>query len=443
MRIGTSYPRYRRPEVTGTLRYLLILFFFGFSFGCICLDFYFIEKALYWVDPAIVSAKPPAPAKFRVFNLGQRNLFDALLEEGVTRQEANALIVALKEVEFNFNALRPKQKLTLKTDTKDRLKGFNYRLDQLVSYSARRLPDGTYTAQRHEVPTVTKVAVLSGAVSTSVWESIIGMGELPTLTAKFIEIFGWDIDFSSDTQRGDTFVLILEKIETVKGEAVGYGRLFAGQYHGKTVGLKRGFYFDHPTEKLKGFYTDKGQQMKKFMLRAPLDSLRVSSRFGFRMHPTLHKRKKHNGIDYRAPTGTPVWAAADGKVTAAGWAGAAGQRVTIDHGSGLQSYYMHLSRIHVKAGQRVAQRKLIGRVGSTGRSTGPHLHFGLKQNGQWTSPTNQKFGKAVVLDKKHLPDLQKVVEEYGPLLKQAEEVIAPLPPQPETPTPEEPETPFS
>lgn len=428
--------------VTGVARYILIVLFLGFSLGCISFDFYLIEQANFWVDPPIVHAKPPPPVKFNSFLLGQRNLFNALLEEGVTRQNANRLVVALKEVEFNFNELRPSQRITLKTDHQGRPIGFHYRVGKIVSYSAQQLSDGTFKAFRHETPTVSKMVTIAGRVESSVWNTIIGMGESAALTAKFIELFGWDIDFSSDTQRGDSFVLILEKIFTETGEHVGYGKLHAGQYNGSTIGLKQGFYFDHPVKKKQGFYTEKGQQMRKFMLRAPLDSLRVTSRFGFRMHPTLHKRKKHNGIDYGAPTGTRVWAVADGTIKTAGRRGAAGKMVCIDHGSGLQSYYMHLSRIHVKAGQKVGQRKLIGRVGSTGRSTGPHLHFGLKYKGKWVNPKKRKFGKPEKLEQKYMAEFTEVVEQYRESLVLKEKEIPDLPPAPE-PTPEPRETPYS
>ena len=445
-RSSSSFPRVPRSpsrKVTGPLRLLLILLFFAFAFGCICLDFYLIEQALVWVDPPMVWARPPQPVRFEQFALGPRNLFAALIDQNVTRQDANALVVALKDADFEFGALRPKQQITLKFDAGNRPVGFHYRLSKIVSFQARRLADGTFDADRREVPTRRVLVTLTGRVTTSVWNTIIDLGEMPTLTAKFIEIFGWDIDFSSDTQRGDSFVLILEKIETEQGEPVGYGRLFAGQYHGSTVGLKQGFFFDHPVEKLKGFYTAQGKQMKKFMLRAPLDSLRVTSRFGFRMHPTLHRRKKHNGIDYRAPTGTPVWAVADGTVMAAGSAGAAGKRISIDHGNSLQSYYMHLSRISVKRGQKVHQRKLIGRVGSTGRSTGPHLHFGLKYKGQWTDPRKRKFGKVVHLDAKYMDGLKEVVDRYAAELKQAAALVPELPAAPDATPPPEMEKPLS
>jgi murein DD-endopeptidase MepM/ murein hydrolase activator NlpD len=429
---GKPDPGYR-PEVTGPVRYILIVLFLFFCLACISVDFYFFEQALFWADPPLVTARPPAPAQYDTFELGPRVFFTAIIEEGVSRADANAVVVALKDVEFSFNTLRPSQKITLKRDARERLLGLHYRKTIILSYSVRRLVDGSFIAEKKQTQTVSKTVVIAGRVVSTVWDSILSIGEKPSMTAKFIEIFGWDIDFSSDTRRGDSFVMILDKIYTENGELVGYGKLHAGQYDGSYVKLKRGFFVDHPVEKKKGFYSDSGQQMKKFMLRAPLDSLRVSSRFGFRMHPTIKKRKKHNGIDYRAPTGTPVWAVADGKVVSAGRKGAAGKMISIDHGEGVKSYYMHLSRILVKKGQRVSQRKLIGRVGSTGRSTGPHLHFGLKHKGRWTNPKKRSFGKVENLDKEYMPLIEQAVEKYGAQLDQAKQALPELPSEPVTP----------
>lgn len=406
---------------------MLAVLFFAYSFGLICGVFYLVDLALFWADLPHVASIPPPPPKIFSFELGPRILFTALMEENVTRQDANAIINALRETEFDFASLRSKQKVTLKLNNTNVPVFMSYQQDKITKFDVSRNNDGSYIAKKQEVPTIRKRIAVTGVVSTSVYAAIIAAGEKPTLTSKFIEIFGWDIDFSTDTQKGDTFALILEKIETEKGEFVGYGKLFAGEYKGKTVGIKRGYYFDHPVDKLKGFYTESGKQLKKFMLRAPLDTMRVTSRFGFRMHPTQKKYKQHNGIDYGAPTGTPVWAVADGKVIQAARAGAAGNLIVIDHGDGLKSYYMHLSRIHVKAGQQVRQRKLIGRVGSTGRSTGPHLHFGLKQSGRWINPTTKKIGTVTNLDKKYMPAFLQSVEVYKPELDKAETEATPMP----------------
>ena len=130
-----------------------------------------------------------------------------------------------------------------------------------------------------------------------------------------------------------------------------------------------------------------------------------------RFHPILKRRMMHRGVDYGAPTGTRVWSVADGTVIRAGWAGGYGNLVAIRHGGNLVSKYGHLSRIHVRVGQRVSQRQVIGRVGSTGRSTGPHLHFELVLNGKSINPSRAKIGIPKKLPKKYMPQLQEIIRE--------------------------------
>ena len=417
----------RKGEIQGPLKWLISLLFFAFSFGCITGVFYLVDQAHQWTEHEIVTAKPPAPPKFTEFELGRRNFFQALIDEGITREDANSIVASLKEVDFPFSRLRPNQKIVFKFNHLNLPLEMSFQMDKTESFVASRMRDHRFVAHKDVEATIRRPVTIAGAVERTVYNAIIDAGESGTLTAKFIEIFGWDIDFSSDTRKGDTFVLLLEKeyIERT-GEFIGYGRLLAGRYDSKKLGVLEGFYFDHPVEKERGFYSRNGKQMRKFMLRAPLNTLRVTSRFGFRRHPVLGKYKAHNGIDYGAPTGTPIWAVADGKVIKAGRFGAAGNMVAIDHGNGLQSYYMHLSRINVKSGQQVRQRHMIGRVGSTGRSTGPHLHFGLKQNGAWTDPTKRSFGKEKFLEKEYLPKLEAVVQEMASKLEAAAAAVAPI-----------------
>jgi len=139
--------------------------------------------------------------------------------------------------------------------------------------------------------------------------------------------------------------------------------------------------------------------------------MRLTSRFGWRIHPILKKRLFHYGVDYGAPKGTPVWAVADGVVSRAGRAKGYGKLVTIKHRGGISTRYGHLSRINVKQGQKVRQRQMIGRVGKTGYATGPHLHFELRVNGKAINPRKLKVGTQEFLPKELMPDLEKIIAE--------------------------------
>jgi murein DD-endopeptidase MepM/ murein hydrolase activator NlpD len=166
-------------------------------------------------------------------------------------------------------------------------------------------------------------------------------------------------------------------------ELVRYGRILAAEYAGK-AGTFRAFWFRD------GYFDEQGRSVERTLLKTPLKFQRVSSGFDrARMHPVLHTVRAHLGIDYAAPTGTPVWAAASGVITHRGDGGAAGNLIAIRHDGGIETAYMHLSRFAdgLKVGQRVAAKTVIGYVGATGLATGPHLHFGVKQNGEFIDPS--------------------------------------------------------
>ena len=231
---------------------------------------------------------------------------------------------------------------------------------------------------------------MAGMIENSLSVSLWKQGESDALTAKMADIFAWDIDFYSDIQRGDRWRVLVEK-NYFNGEFLSYGRVHALSFHGTTLGDLYAFYYETPDEKRKEYFDNQANALQKSFLRAPLNTTRVSSKFGFRMHPTLHKYKKHNGVDYGAPRGTPIWAIASGKVLQAGWMGPCGKGVKIRHANNYVSIYCHMSTIAARAGMHVRQKEMVGRVGNTGRSTGPHLHFGLMKDGMFINPTKVKY----------------------------------------------------
>jgi murein DD-endopeptidase MepM/ murein hydrolase activator NlpD len=227
--------------------------------------------------------------------------------------------------------------------------------------------------------------VVSGAIQSSLWGSMIRIGQKPDMVMTFADLFAWDIDFFTETQAGDSFKFITEQT-WCDDRPVGKPQLHCGQYKGK-CGEYYGYWYQDPTG-YAGFYTRKGEAVRKGFLRSPLKFSRVSSHFSSgRYHPILRYVRPHQGIDYAAPTGTPVSTVGDGLITQCGWSGGYGRLVQISHGSGYVSRYGHLSRFgKIRAGQRVGQGTVIGYVGSTGISTGPHLHFELRVNGVPRNP---------------------------------------------------------
>jgi murein DD-endopeptidase MepM/ murein hydrolase activator NlpD len=230
-----------------------------------------------------------------------------------------------------------------------------------------------------------------GLVESSLYESVQKSGESSALVSLLVELFAWDVNFYIDTHPGDRWKVIVEK-QYLGGQFYKYGHVLAAEYGGK-VGTFRAFYWagkDAPRDKPGKYYDERGQAVSKSMLKTPLRFVRISSKFDRkRFHPILHVEKAHLGIDYAAPTGTPVWASAGGRVVEVGPLRGSGNTVILAHANGLQTRYYHLSRfargIHV--GQQVKQKDVIGFVGMTGLATGPHLHFSVTKNGAFVDPS--------------------------------------------------------
>jgi murein DD-endopeptidase MepM/ murein hydrolase activator NlpD len=216
-------------------------------------------------------------------------------------------------------------------------------------------------------------------------------GERVQLAIAMAELFGGQLDFENDLQPGDAFELLFET-STYRGAFAGYGPILAARFvnEGKA---HQAYRWVNPETGKPGYYDEEGRSLRRFVLASPLRfTPRVTSGFSRRrMHPVDRTVRAHLGVDYAAPTGTPVVAVANGVVVSAGWAGGGGRQVRIRHGGGFESYYLHLSAFAkgIAAGARVDQGQLIGRVGSTGSATGPHLDYRLRKNGVFVDPRRE------------------------------------------------------
>jgi murein DD-endopeptidase MepM/ murein hydrolase activator NlpD len=284
--------------------------------------------------------------------------------------------------------MRAGERYTVVRDDEGTPISFEYAPTPALRYLVTQKPDGTWQARKEEKPLVVKTAQAAGTVESSLYESVSKAGESGALVALMVDLFAWDINFYTDTHPGDCWRVVIEK-QYLDGQFYKYGSLLAAEYSGKT-GTFRGFYWNPSGERGRGkYYDEKGQALAKSMLKTPLRFVRISSKFDrHRMHPILHREKAHLGIDYAAPVGTPVWATTSGKIADAGMKKGSGNTVVINHGNGLQTRYYHLSRFAkgLTAGKSVQQKEVIGYVGSTGLSTGPHLHFSVWKNGIFVDP---------------------------------------------------------
>ncbi len=239
------------------------------------------------------------------------------------------------------------------------------------------------------IPKTRSVEVVSGGIDrehTSLVAALDAAGETIDLTLALADIFGGDIDFTTEVQPGDRFELTVEKQFRDNHQFAGYGPVLAAEFvnAGRRVRAMR----FTPDGGVPGYYDERGVSMRRFFLASPLKFQPVVTS-GFsrsRLHPILKEVRAHLGVDYRAPAGAPVVAVADGVVVSAAMSGGAGRMVHLRHANGFETEYLHLSVISVRAGARVRQGELIGRVGSSGLATGPHLDYRLKKNGAFINP---------------------------------------------------------
>ena len=234
---------------------------------------------------------------------------------------------------------------------------------------------------------------LYDALDASVPDSVLPSGERQVLAWGIADVYDWEVDFTRDIRAGDHFEVLLERLVSPEGERR-YGRILAARVEVAHT-PSYAFYFDADSSAKGGFYDEQGRSLKRAFLRAPLQFRRISSRFGNRYHPILHKYRNHEGIDYAAAYGTPVRATADGLVTHVGRDGGYGNLIELRHANGIRTRYGHLSAyasgLHI--GERVTQGETIGYVGSTGLSTGPHLHYEFLVNGRPTNPQRKDAGQ--------------------------------------------------
>jgi murein DD-endopeptidase MepM/ murein hydrolase activator NlpD len=213
-------------------------------------------------------------------------------------------------------------------------------------------------------------------------------GESVDLSVDLAAVFSGEIDFNSELQPGDSFRVAFQKITRENG-TVAYGSILAAEFNNDGRRLEA-FRFVLPDGKA-GYYDAAGRSLKRFFLKSPLKfEPRITSRFSYnRRHPVLNVQRAHLGVDYAAPVGARVVAVSNGVVTRAGFSGDAGRLVAVRHASGYESLYLHLSSVAVRVGQRVSQGELVGRVGSSGLSTGPHLDYRLRKNGAYVNPLTE------------------------------------------------------
>jgi murein DD-endopeptidase MepM/ murein hydrolase activator NlpD len=284
-------------------------------------------------------------------------------------------------------------------DTVPEMLYFIYEEDE-VSYITYHLKD-QLKVEKGEKPLVRDMSIASGVIETSLWNSLVGNGNDPALASEMSEVYAWTIDFFG-IQKGDYYKVVYEDLK-VDGKSIGVGKVLAACFHHMGTDL---YAFQFTSNGETGYYDEKAQNLQRAFLKAPLRFKRISSKFSHgRMHPILKVRRPHLGVDYAADYGTPVQTIGDGTVIEKGWnKNGGGNYIKIKHNSAYTTLYMHLAGFAkgLKTGSRVRQGDVIGYVGSTGLSTGPHLDFRFFLNGQAVDPLKVESPPSEPVGKEYL-----------------------------------------
>lgn len=329
-------------------------------------------------------------------------LMDLLIRNDVPRGDAYNAVQALRSV-YNPRELRPNHAITVffhKAPTLEEMtfSGLQIERDKINTVMVNRGQDGTFAANSEEKSVFRSLKGYNGSIDGSLYVSAKNAGVPDGVILDLIRMYSWNVDFQRDIQPGDKFEVMYEEYATEFGDVVsGHGHILYAKltlggrdlpFYRYTDSAGETDYFDHT-----------GHSAKKSLMKTPIDGARLSSGFGMRKHPILGYSKMHKGIDFAAPRGTPIYAAGDGTINRIGFVNGYGNYIRIRHRSDLQTAYAHMNgfRSGLKNGSRVKQGQVIGYVGTTGRSTGPHLHYEILVNGKHVNPNSVKLptGKAL------------------------------------------------
>ena len=339
----------------------------------------------------------------------------------LSKQESLKILAELKKY-ININKCKPNEfyEITYSTDTAIEQTWTNFKFfpEGQYFYSIDKSTDNVITSEKLELQTTSQIFEVSGTIENSLWESMSNSEIKPAIILDYADMFAWHIDFLTDCRPGDIYKLIYEVKTLEKKDTVLSSDILAGQYITATS-TNTAIRFTN-SKGNEGYFDENGKSVKSAFLKAPLQFKRISSYFTKkRFHPILKYYRAHEGIDYAAPIGTPVSAVGDGIVTKSQYSGGYGNLVIIKHPNGYETYYGHLSKYGkgIKKGVRVKQGQVIGYVGSTGLSTGPHLDFRIKKNGSFFNYLTMKMPPTYTLTGKDKEDFdlykQELINKLG------------------------------
>lgn len=347
------------------------------------------------------------------------NLYQVLVNHGVKIQEVGGLIAAWRSLP-ELQKLRPGEILELIfTRDSQRLEKVRYQNMQGQVLATTRTEQG-WTTSRYAQPVVVTSALARGAIKDSLYQSAVDENIDFELALALADIFAWDIDFFVDLRPGDHYSFLYGQ-RFREGKLVGNDRIVAAHFQNGST-RHRAYYYQAPGKRA-DYYDDQGNSLRKVFLKSPLRYSHISSGFSKRrLHPILKIYRPHPGVDYAAPTGTPVAAVGDGRVISKKWKNGYGRFIAIRHNSRYITSYGHLYRYasKIKVGSNVKQGQVIGYVGASGLATGPHLDFRMKKDGRFVNPLKNRLPAARPVPPNYLSDFKKRVASLEKELDQTQ-----------------------
>lgn len=410
------------------------------------------------IDPATTEAplvltsfqtlEPITETEVRTETLQRGDTLTDLMDRlGVDRAEANAALYSLYNKELiDARKVRPGLEVSAHVEASAteenpdaiRLVGLTLKHAKEASLIVTRDIDGAYSALELHTKLLPKTRRINGTVQSTIYEAALEAGAHDAQVYDFAQIFAYDVDFQREMRVGDQFEMVFEEYTDERGRYISGGNLIYAKLDGHAA--DRGFYRFTPSDDgVSDYYDDKGESARKFLMKTPINGARLSSGFGSRRHPISGYTRMHKGTDFAAPSGTPIMAAGNGVVERASRFGTYGNYVRIRHANGYATAYAHMLRYGpgVKAGTRIKQGDIVGYVGSTGASTGPHLHYEVLQGGKQVNamglnlPTGRKLEGAMMKEfakaKAEVDKLRGVNETETVYASSSEIVLAPTP----------------
>jgi murein DD-endopeptidase MepM/ murein hydrolase activator NlpD len=363
---------------------------------------------------AVATATDPAPtdtadnpAAWQTVTVGNGDNLAAVFDRaGLTPRDVHNVVNA-GDPAGELTRIYPGDEIHLRIDDAGELTGVRYRMDETRTLVLEHTGEETFDVNVETATLQRRTAEAQGTINSSLYNAALDAGLTDRLVMELAGIFGWDIDFALDIRAGDRFVVVYEELYR-DGEKIRNGNILAAEFINRGERFRALRY--ETAEGESNYYAPDGRSMRKAFLRTPTDFTRVSSEFNpDRLHPVLGTRRPHRGTDYAAPPGTPIKAAGDGKIVHRGTKGGYGKTVVLKHGGRYTTLYGHMSNYangH-SVGDRVKQGEIIGYVGSTGLSTGPHLHYEFRVNGVHRNPRTVDLPEAEPIAERYRADFER------------------------------------